>query len=198
VARERERRVLSLVVAALGAKVLPTPAWLIRPGKVECSSQWPLIQELYQQLSPGLDLPDVMRPVERRELDAVLEHDGVVRAFEFDEKQRFNHFRADTLRRYAETVPLAFDAEEWIARSQQKERLEGGGFGKPKPPLFDGEHGRHRQRAFRDALADILPLVHGYAPTLRISEYEVASWLHGEDAAAQIEALLAAKLGRSS
>jgi hypothetical protein len=195
-ARERERRVLSLVVEALGAQVRPTPGWLIRPGKVECASQWPLIQELYHRLSPGLDLPDVMRPVERRELDAVLEHDGVLRVFEFDEVQHFNRFRADTLRHYADTVPLAFDPEEWIARSEQKQRLEGGGFGKPKPPLFDGEHGRHRQRAFRDALADILPRQHEYAPTLRISEYEVAGWLHSEDAGAQIEAVLAAKFGR--
>jgi|SRR5581483_556175 len=195
-ARERERRVISLVVDALGAQVLPTPAWLIRPGKSECGGRWPLIQELYEQLSPGLELPDVMRPVERRELDAVLEHDGVVRVFEFDETQHFNRFRADTLRRYADTVPLAFDPAEWIVRSEQKQRLEGGGFGKPKPPLFDGEHGRHRQRAFRDALADILPLEHGYAPTLRISEYEVADWLHSDDAGAQTEALLAAKLGR--
>jgi hypothetical protein len=93
-------------------------------------------------------------------------------------------------------VPLAFDPEEWIARSEQKQRLEGGGFGKPKPPLFDGEHGRHRQRAFRDALADLIPLEHGYAPTLRISEYEVAAWLMTPDAPVRIEALLTEKLSR--
>lgn len=30
-----------------------------------------------------------------------------------------------------------------------RRRLEGGGFGKPKPPLFPGDGGRHRQRALR-------------------------------------------------
>ena len=195
-ARERERRVVSLVVEALEARVIPTPAWLVRPGRDECGQQWSLMQELYSQLSPGLELPDVMRSVERRELDAVLEHDGVVRVFEFDERQHFNRFRAQTLRQYAHVVPLAFDPDEWMRRSEQKARLEGGGWGAPRPPLFAGEHGRHRQRAFRDALVDVVPLEHGYAPTLRISEHEVAGWLSSADAPVRIETLLTDKLSR--
>jgi len=197
-ARELEQSVLALVVRALDARIHPTPAWLVRPGRDECGEQWPLIQALYRELSPGQELPEAMRPIERRELDAVLEHDGQVRVFEFDESQHFNHFRAATLRRYADTVPLAFDPAAWIARSNQKQRLEGGGFGRPKPPLFAGEHGRHRQRAFRDALADIVPLEHEYAPTLRISEYEVTSWLHADGAEAHIEQLLSEKLAHSN
>jgi len=195
-ARERERRALSLVVEALEARVIPTPTWLVRPGKDECGNQWSLIQGLYKQLSPGLELPDLMRSVERRDLDAVLEHDGVLRVFEFDEKQHFNRFRAQTLRQYAHLVPLAFDPDEWISRSEQKTHLEGGGWGIPRPPLFDGEHGRHRQRAFRDALADIVPLEYGYAPTLRIGEHEVAGWLSSADAPARIRTLLTDKLTR--
>lgn len=35
------------------------------------------------------------------------------------------------------------------------------------------EGGRHWQRAFRDALADLLPLVHDWLPTIRISDTEV-------------------------
>jgi hypothetical protein len=67
-----------------------------------------------------------------------------------------------------EDIPLAFPAEVWRQRSHGKRRLEGGGFGAPKPPLFPGAGGRHRQRAFRDALRDILPPEHGWLPTLRI------------------------------
>src|SRR5690349_7017455 len=98
-ARESERAVLALVARALDARILPTPAWLVRPGREECGARWPLVQALYRELSPGQELPDAMRPIERRELDAVLEHDGQVRVFEFDESQHFNHFRAKTLRR---------------------------------------------------------------------------------------------------
>ena len=32
---------------------------------------------------------------------------------------------------------------------------------------------RHRQRAFRDALADLLPALHGFGPTIRIGHFEV-------------------------
>lgn len=42
------------------------------------------------------------------------------------------------LRRYKDDIPLAFDADLWIARSDAKTKLEGGGFGRPKPPLFPG------------------------------------------------------------
>jgi len=198
VTRELERRVVSLTVAALDARILPTPQWLLRPGREECRASWPLIKDIYHDLEPGLELPEVMRRIERRELDAVIETtDAGPRVLEVDETQHFNRFRALTLRRYADTLPLAFDADEWIARSEQKIRLEGGGFGKPKPPLFPGEDGRHRQRAFRDALADIVPLEHGYAPTLRIGDFEVAAWAFAADAEERMRHLLNEKLDRA-
>jgi hypothetical protein len=198
VARELERRVVTLTVAVLNARILPTPPWLLRPGRAECQARWPLIRDIYHDLEPALELPEVMRAVERRELDAVIETaDAGPCVLEVDETQHFNRFRAATLRHYARTIPLAFDAEEWIARCEQKIRLEGGGFGKPKPPLFPGEHGRHRQRAFRDALADIIPLEHGYAPTLRIGDFEVAAWAFGADAEERMRNLLREKLERA-
>jgi hypothetical protein len=84
--------------------------------------------------------------------------------------------------------------QDWIERSEAKKRLEGGGFGKPKPPLFPGDGGRHRQRAFRDALADILPLIQGWAPTLRIGYFEVERWIYGGRAKAEMRRLLAERL----
>jgi hypothetical protein len=62
--RELERAVVELVVRVLDAHVIPTPSWLIRPGKDECGKQWPLVQAIYRDLT-GLELPRVMRPVER-------------------------------------------------------------------------------------------------------------------------------------
>jgi hypothetical protein len=41
---------------------------------------------------------------------------------------------------------------------------------RPCPPLFPDAGGRHLQRAFRDALADLVPLEHGWLPTLRIAD----------------------------
>lgn len=195
-ARELERRVVELTVRGLGARIVPTPAWLVRPGRTECGERWGLMRAIYRDLT-GMELPDVMRPVERRELDAVLEVDGQTRILEVDETQHFNEFRALTLRHYAGRVPLAFDTAAWIARSEQKRRLEGGGFAKEKPPLFPGQNGRHRQRAFRDALADILPLEHGFAPTLRIAHFEVETWIYGAEAPERMQALLGERLQRN-
>ncbi len=184
-ARELERAVVALVREILDAELVGIPAWLVRPGKAECGERWPLVQEIYADLTGGMVLPEVMRPVERREVDAVL-HRPVEppRILEVDESQHFNHYRAATLGFYTARVPLAFPADVWIEHSKQKTRLEGGGWGAPKPPLFPGEGGRHRQRAFRDALSDVLPPDHGFLPTLRIADFEVNDWLHKADAAA--------------
>lgn len=113
---------------------------------------------------------------------------------EFDEKQHFNHYRAATLGFYAGAVPLVFPAEMWIERSNQKARLEGCGFAKPKPPLFPGEGGRHPQRALRDALCDILPPEYGFLPTLRIADFEVQEWLRTPSAPERMWALLGERL----
>ena len=78
--------------------------------------------------------------------------------------------------------------------SDEKTRLEGGGFGKPKPPLVPAEHGRHAQRAFRDMLADLLPPEHGWQPTLRIGYFEVSAWIYSGDAETRMSELLAGRL----
>jgi len=127
-------------------------------------------------------------------VDAVLQVPGSPpRILEVDESQHFNGYRANTLSHYAGSVPLAFDARSWSERSVAKPRLEAGGCARPCPPLFPGPNGRHRQRAFRDALSDILPPSHEFAPTLRIGDFEVRSWINTVDAASRMEELLATK-----
>ncbi|MFE9173438.1 hypothetical protein ACFYNZ_28900 [Streptomyces kebangsaanensis] len=96
-----------------------------------------------------------------------------------------------TLEHYPAGVKLGFDASQWLARSRALSgRKRGGGFGKPKPPLFPGDGGRHRQRAFRDALADLLPSVHGWLPTIRISDIEVTTITSAPDVVSSLRALL--------
>lgn len=198
-ARELERAVVALVRETLGAELVAMPAWLVRPGKVECGERWLLVQEIYADLTGGMVLPEEMRRVERREIDAILQPPGEApRILEFDEKQHFNRYRARTLGFYADQVLLAFPVEVWVSHSEQKTGLEGGGFGKPKPPLFPGDGGRHRQRAFRDALCDILPPGHGFLPTLRIGDFEVIGWLHAADARERMAELLDDRMRRGS
>lgn len=191
-AMELQKQVTKLLIDILGAEIAATPEWLMRPGKLECGPEWERIRSIYCALT-GLDLPGTMPARERRSVDAVL---CIPRRapfiFEFDERQHFNSFRAMTLTHYPD-LPVAFDRDRWIAASNAKKKLEGGGFGKARPPLFDGEHGRHKQRAFRDALSDILPFVHGFAPTLRIADFEVKGWIFLADAKDRLAQLLASK-----
>jgi hypothetical protein len=86
-----------------------------------------------------------------------------------------------------------FDREVWRQRSEVATKLRGGGFGRPCPPLFPGQGGRHLQRAYRDALADLLPSVHGWGPTLRIADFEVSDLLNDDDALTRMRGLLQAK-----
>jgi hypothetical protein len=54
--------------------------------------------------------------------------------------------------------------------------------------------GRHRQRAFRDSLADLLPALHDFGPTLRLADFEVSHFLTGVDAGARLNAMIDARL----
>jgi hypothetical protein len=155
-ALEIQTRVLELVRATYGGRVLSSPDWLNRPGRKECGRRWPLVRRLYNELT-DLELPDLMPPRERRSVDLVLQTRGQPpRIVEVDERQHFNRYRAMTLRSYPRSVTVGFDRRAWLAACDAKARLEGGGFGRPRPPLFPGEGGRHRQRAFRDPLTDVL------------------------------------------
>lgn len=194
-ALELQNRVVSLAQKILQSELSDTPEWLVRPGKTECGSEWERISTIYLELT-GLKLPEVMRPVERRTVDAVLLQKGhQPRILEVDEKQHFNEFRATTLKHYGE-ARVAFDTEAWLAASVSKRKLEGGGFAKSLPPLFPGVNGRHRQRAFRDALCDLIPPVHGFAPTLRIADFEVKDWIFSADAENRMAEFLSKRLAK--
>ncbi|MFE8941073.1 hypothetical protein ACFYNX_26800 [Streptomyces sp. NPDC007872] len=140
----------------------------------------------------GLVLPDLAPSRERRRLDVLLTYkNGEQQILEVDEKQHFTEARALTLEHYPADVKLGFDTSQWLARSRALAGREpGGGFGRPKPPLFPGDGGRHRQRAFRDALADLLPPLHGWLPTIRISDAEVAAITSASDAISSLRAVL--------
>jgi hypothetical protein len=193
-AGELQAAVVPVVARVLGAELVATPGWLLRPGLVECGAAWATLCEIYSELT-GLELPEIAPPRERRTVDAALGTGaGGSRILEVDETQHFNRYRAVTLRLYPAGARVAFPIERWIEQSEKKTRLEGGGFGKPKPPLFPAAYGRHQQRAFRDALTDLLPLEHGWAPTLRLADFELLPWIYSGSAERRMRALLDERL----
>lgn len=193
-----QSRAIAVVEAAFGIAVGPgtAPDWLSRPGRAECGSMWPTISAIYSALTDGLALPDSMPPRERRAVDGVvLGGAGTSHVLEVDEKQHFNAFRYESLDLYPPDIELQFPIDLWKEASRRKARLEGGGFARPKPPLFDMGNGRHRQRAFRDALADLLPPINGWGPTIRIAAFELEPWIWRSDAPAEFGRHFASRFG---
>ncbi|WP_285117271.1 hypothetical protein [Leifsonia sp. fls2-241-R2A-40a] len=169
------------------------PSWLVRPGRSEARNAWPLLTEAYQQLT-GRQLPDTMPPRETRRLDVLMTYpDGRQRAIEFDERQHFTAARLITLD-LSQTVRVGFDVDDWRAQSIARiGREPGGGFARPCPPLFDEPGGRHKQRAFRDLIADTLPAQYGWLPTVRFHEYETREVRHASEPAEAMAKLWADK-----
>lgn len=193
---EIQNAVLRLIGQATGGTIdrNATPAWLMRPGRIECGERWPHVCAIYEELT-GLELCETMPRGERRRVDGVLKcENSDPRIVEIDEIQHFNCYRGITFRHYPPELRLAFDRSIWLDHSQSEPRQKSGKWAAPKPPLFPGDGGRHRQRAFRDALTDILPPDNGFLPTLRIADFEVKSWIGGEDAARHMKDLLDRKL----
>jgi hypothetical protein len=193
-----QRAILDLVSQVTGQPVESKgkmPSWLIRPGKIECGQRWPLICAIYRELT-GFDLLfEVMPKNNWRRVDGILRSAASdPRVIEVDESQHFNCYRGKTLRLYPSELRLAFDRKTWIEHSQGEPRQKSGGWAAKKKPLFPKAGGRHLQRAFRDALADILPPDHGFLPTLRIADFEVEPWIGTRSARKKMEELLNLKI----
>jgi hypothetical protein len=192
---EIQKSVIELVRQITGGTVEAAPLeWLDRPGKAGCGKRWPLLCAIYHDLT-GLALPEVMPFNNTRTVDGILKVGGSApRVLEVDEALHFNHYRGMTLRRYPANWPVAFDLHDWIPKCRDEPKQKSGGTAKATSPLFPHDAGHHQQRAFRDALADLLPPDHGYLPTLRIAEFEVKGWLGTASAKERMAALLDAKL----
>ena len=191
--RELQERVLEVLEAAVRRRITraPRPEWLSRPGRQECRTEWKRIRHIYRQLTDGMELPETMPPKEWRELDGLFGGRGLpLRLVEIDERQHFNEFRAMTLSLYPKSNRLGFPAEIWLAESRRRVVRAG----RATPPLFSMAGGRHRQRAFRDAMTDLLPPLYGYAPTLRVADFEVEPWIWQRGAAPRLRRLIEPRL----
>jgi hypothetical protein len=122
--------------------------------------------------------------------------------FEFDELQHFTAPRQKTLTLYPADVPLAFNRREYLrfcAQHHDSALRKGTDRFRRKTADFPFLNGRAAQRAFFDTFRDWLPPLHGFRPTLRIAEFEVADILRGElvgkAARDHVAALLEQRLG---
>lgn len=143
-------------------------SWINRRGHFDlppaASSILPLMQEIFELLGGDLN---AQRSKTSIPLTSDLFHEPSGTFIEIDETQHFTSFRAATLRRYPIDTPLGFDhhgylslCDEWSARADR--------YRAAKRAVGFGAGGRQRQRAYNDALRDLVtPLVTG-RPLIRV------------------------------
>ena len=81
---------------------------------------------------------------------------------EFDESQHFTFPRKLALSAYGDSVSLGFSARRWIGLCEHHDKRD------HRPPYRD------EQRAWYDTLRDLLPLVKGLQPTVRLYARDLA------------------------
>ena len=87
---------------------------------------------------------------------------------EVDESQHFTTFRLRTLDLYPDTVPVGFEVLEY-KRLCRKLAPKSDRYRRHKPAIGFGAGGRQRQRAYNDALRDLVTPVMGHPPVIRVA-----------------------------
>jgi len=168
-----------------------TPVWLTsvpnRSALIDC---WKTISNVYSKIVGNrysLDNQLKLVTKEGKQKYDIWFHEPFSFAVEFDESQHFNQFRGQTLEYYNE-MKIGFDLSEYkILNSNVNVKPGKSGFHSLKsndplfPKMLEGENqdNRHRQRAFRDFLKDLLPLIHSCNPTVRIPYHLVNKKING-------------------
>ena len=115
--------------------------------------------------------------------------------FEFDEHQHFSSARLKTFEFYPTDLKINFSVDQWkqLCKSHKDKADK---YRKAKTTTdFNFAGGRTAQRAYLDCFRDLLPLLHGLQPTVRINEFEVADiYANNKEARSKIEKLLKAKI----
>ena len=102
---------------------------------------------------------------------------------EFDEIQHFTEYRLKTLKLYPREIRYGFSIEAYKKLSQryhQEAMAKGADTYRLPKKEFPFQNGRAAQRAFFDMFKDLLPVLHGLNPTIRITEFEVEDILKNQ------------------
>lgn len=117
--------------------------------------------------------------------------------FEFDEFQHFSTARQRSLELYPSDLKLTVDTKQYMMLCKVNKGKADKYRESKVTADFNFRGGRTAQRAYFDCFRDLLPDRHGLNPTLRITEFEVAS-VHGntEQGQAVVREIVSEKLSR--
>jgi hypothetical protein len=159
--------------------------WLpATPSKTVFSKHWKDLCEVYFYLNGSkLELDKILQKYAHELRSGTQEADVFFfepfqMIVEFDEDQHFNQFRGMTLKSDFYKDYPGFKMGEYVRLSrtiiQPGSKKSGFNYLKSPDPLFpenpgnQGQDNRHRQRAFRDFLKDVIAKEKGIKPTVRI------------------------------
>lgn len=144
--------------------------------------------EIFQALG-GIEVEQAAKRLTALPGDFLHEESGL--CIEIDEHQHFTSARALTLDLYPKDVPLGFDIHaykalcvEWAQKSDK--------YRAAKPAIGFGDGGRQRQRAYNDALRDLVTPLMGHPPLIRVA----APLRDGSAAYAHVRDRVRSALGR--
>ena len=123
-----------------------------------------VLERIYLALGGDLAVLDTARPTRLRG-DFI--HAATQTLIEVDESQHFTSFRLRSLELYPPDSPVGFDIEQYKELCRLWQR-KSDGYYRTKPARGFGAGGRQRQRAYYDALRDLVTPAIGYPPLIRI------------------------------
>jgi hypothetical protein len=147
--------------------------WLTRNGHLDpmVSEQVPSkTRDALDQILDALDGDVTALAAKTRgssRVDFMLEPRGVV--VEYDEVQHFTSARLRTLALYPPEASLGFDRAGYTALVKRWAALGDKGFAHKSAAEFPGPAGRQRQRAYLDALRDLVAPHFGNGPLIRVA-----------------------------
>lgn len=116
------------------------------------------------------DIPD-QRNKSLTSLPGDFVHEPTGTFIEVDESQHFTTYRLRSLDLYPPETPLGFDIDEYRALCA-KWSPKSDKYRATKAAVGFGEGGRQRQRAYHDALRDLVVPAMGYPPVIRVAAPE--------------------------
>ena len=130
--------------------------WPTSLAPYEQTSIAPVFREVAQRLEDqrGHGLDEFVRSDKLAGCDYWVPDPGFI--VEFDESQHFTSLRKVALSAYADTASLGFSTKRWMELCEQYDRRD-------NAPIF-----RDEQRAWYDALRDLVPSIKGLQPTMRL------------------------------
>jgi len=156
--------------------------WLTRNGHVDPVVNERIPSETRDALDQILDALDgdvaslAAKTRGSSRVDFILEPGGVV--VEYDEVQHFTSARLKTLALYPTEAPLGFDHAGYTALVRRWASHGDRGFAHKAAAEFPGPAGRQRQRAYLDALRDLVAPHFGNGPLIRVpcpdNDYDAA------------------------